>query len=188
MIDSHLTILTCTHFEGAGNRGKQPDGSAKTREAKLCTIWRPNLAMKKAIRSVTLAPSVILPPSNRPPIETPMKHHPHSRNGFLAYKTTSPRTGQSDVVRNSMTDVLTPFYVPYVAIASTARRYVSASAISAPTGIGCAIRNLRRSTCAPLLPLSNRVASSSSPPGSKAPECIGAYPEPTPFSHFDALA
>ncbi len=25
--------------ELAGNRGKQPDGSAKTREAKLCTIW-----------------------------------------------------------------------------------------------------------------------------------------------------
>ncbi len=204
----------------------------------------PNPVMNKAIRSVTAAPLAIPPPSNRPPIETPMKHHPHSPSGFcekliggdstapsarsllvmepcgygnlqtctspmpsrsltastlrnssatlpkqsMTLRATSPRAGQSDVMRSWMKDGLMRYCAPCVAIASIPMRLVNASAISEPTGIGCAIPNSRRRTCALPLPLSNPAASSSSPPGSKARECTGAYPVQTLFSHFEALA
>ena len=230
--------------ELAGNRGKQPGGSAKTREAKLCTICSAESRDEKGhpIRdpgSISYS-AAIESAANRDTDETPSpfaervlreaqrqefdqasrrvilgdgapwirnisdmhfpdaiqifdrfhakKHLSDVAKAIYGAQNDLAKNSASDVMTNSMTDALTPFYVPYVAIARTARRHVSASAISVPPGIGCAIRNLRRSTCAPLLPLSNPVASSSSPPGSKAPECIGAYPEPAPFSHFDVLA
>ena len=227
-----------------GIQGKQPDGSAKTREAKLCTIWsaesrneqghpirdRGSISYSAAIESA----------ANRDTDETPspfaerVLREAH-RRGFdcaqrqviigdgavwiwkladmyfpdaiqivdrfhakkqlsdvakqsMTLRATSPRAGQSDVMRSWMKDGLMRYCAPCVAIASIPTRLVNASAISEPTGIGCAIPNSRRRTCALPLPLSNPAASSSSPPGSKARECTGAYPVQTLFSHFEALA
>ena len=72
--------------ETAQRRGKQPDGSAKTREVKLVrSPGRPNaVTPRPASRCATRTPSPTRPPSRRPPVAIPTANHPPSPSASAA--------------------------------------------------------------------------------------------------------
>lgn len=72
-----------------GRRGKQEDGSAKTREVKLCTIWSAESRDEEGVPIRTQARLPTLLPSKAPPPRTPVPNVRSSPNGFYE----KPRAG-----------------------------------------------------------------------------------------------
>ncbi len=85
--------------ELVGRPGKQPDGSAKTREVKLCTVWSAASRDARAAPSATRARSATRPPSKAPPPATPPPSSPPSGTASnarpAAGASTAPLTASS---------------------------------------------------------------------------------------------
>ena len=70
--------------ELAGRPGKQPDGSAKTREAKISALWSAEARDSEGCRCATRVPFLIRRLSRAPPRRTPPKIDPLSPNACCA--------------------------------------------------------------------------------------------------------